>query len=243
MKLLTTLALCLLTFAPLARGEDPATRPSTRPANERKVIRISAPLEGSDTPLVVLVDVNDAPEAEAWAKASAEYAIKWYPALEKALASEGFTPSREFRLVFKPVDGVASTTGNVITINSDWIRKHPDDRGMVAHELVHVIQHYRRGEGWLTEGIADYLRYYVVEPGSKQAGFDAKRQTYKGGYQPAAAMLNWIEKTKGPGVISKLNQAMRKGKYSGELFKELTGGTPDEVWELFKATLKTKKAA
>src|SRR5947208_12991929 len=140
-------------------------------------------------------------------------------------------------MVIKHDKGVAYTGGTVITINYDYVSKHKDDLGMVAHELTHVIQKYRRGEGWITEGIADYVRYYVVEPGSKRAGFNAERQSYKGGYQPAAGMLAWLEKDK-PGTVSKLNAALRAGKYKEDFFKELTGGTPDEEWEKFKATKK-----
>jgi len=110
---------------------------------------------------------------------------------------------------------------------------------MVAHELVHVIQHYRgRGNpGWLIEGIADYLRYFVVEPGAKNARFNPDHTSYKRGYQPAAAMLNWLEQKKGPGIIARLNEVMREGKYKPGTFKKITGYEPDEAWNDFKASM------
>jgi hypothetical protein len=227
---------------PARAADAPATRPATdkAPAAERKLIKVTGVHADTKEPITVVIDVNDAPEHEAWAKEAATYAIKWYPTIERTLATDGFTPPREFRLVFKRMKGVAYTTGNVITVSAEYVSGHQDDRGMVAHELTHVIQRYRRGEGWLTEGIADYVRYYVVEPGTPRARFDPDRQQYKGGYQPAAGMLNWLETTKGPGVIAKLNAAQRAGKYTPEVFKEVAGGTPDEVWDVYRATLKTK---
>ena len=36
----------------------------------------------------------------------------------------------------------AGTTGDTIHVSADWIKKHPDDFGLVIHEMTHVIQHY-----------------------------------------------------------------------------------------------------
>jgi len=36
----------------------------------------------------------------------------------------------------------AVTSGATIQISVDWITKHPDDFGLVIHELTHVIQNY-----------------------------------------------------------------------------------------------------
>jgi hypothetical protein len=124
----------------------------------------------------------------------------------------------------------------VITINVDYLKNHQDDLGMVAHELVHVIQKYKRtppDSGWLTEGIADYVRYFVVEPGAKNARFDVNKSNYKRGYQPAAGLLHFAEQKK-PGTVAKLNQLLREGKFGKETFKEIVGSEPDELWEEFK---------
>jgi hypothetical protein len=238
-----TLGLCLIySAAALSEGQAtaPATRPSTKPATQpRTLIKVSQPAaDGVSEPLVVLLDVNDAPDLKDWALTAANYAIKWHPEIEKMLPSEGYTAPRRVTIVFRTMNGVAYTQGQTITISSAYAKKHQDDLGMVAHELTHVIQHYSRGDkpGWLVEGIADYIRYYKVEPGTKRAGFNPARG-YKGGYNPAAALLNWLEKEK-PGIVVKLNTMMREGTYSGEKFEALAGGTPDEVWEKFKDTLK-----
>ena len=216
----------------------PATRPASQPTTQPRVfLKVTAIEKGELEPLVMLLDVNDVPELRAWALKAADYAIKWHPEISKLLPTDGFKPPRQVTLVFKVMNGVAYTSGHTITISAAWVKKHPDDIGMVAHELTHVIQHYtsRKNPGWLVEGIADYIRYYVVEPKSKQSQFNPKNG-YKGGYQPAAALINWLEKEH-PGIVVKLNAMMRAGTYTAESFKDLAGGDPDEVWEKFKLTL------
>lgn len=215
-------------------------------ADDEKVFRIESKekidLGGKDRKAITVeVDVTEAPDAKDWARKAADYALEWYPKLCEALPSEGYEPPTDIRLEFKPMDGVAHASGSTVTISSKWIEKYPDDLGMVAHELVHVVQRYKRrgGPGWLTEGIADYVRYYVVEPGSKRAAFDRQKSNYRSGYQPAAGLLNWIEKKK-PGTVVKLNTALREGRYTDDLFKKLAGGNADELWDQFKADANAK---
>ena len=58
-------------------------------------------------------------------------------------------------------DGVAyadADTGK-ITISSNWITNKPEDTDLLTHELMHIVQSYpAESLGWLTEGIADYVR-------------------------------------------------------------------------------------
>ena len=239
------LVTCLLAFplTPVLQAAEPAKQPAgggdAKAPQTRELIQVSAK-DG----LTVLLDVNDVPEAKEWALKAADYAIKWYPELSKRLASEGYEPPKEVTLEFKHMRGVAHTRDRTITIAAKWIKDNPEDIGMVAHELVHVVQRYHRGgPGWLTEGIADYLRYYVVEPGVDRARFDPDRSSYKSGYQPAAGLLNYIE-TQKPGAVAKMNDLLRAGQWTDDSFKEIAGGTPDELWEQFKASqAKDKKAA
>jgi hypothetical protein len=224
-----------------AASPAPTTRPTATTKYTLELIRISAPLApDSKEQITAVVDVNDAPQFKEWGIKAANYALKWYPELAKNLASEGYTPPREFGIVIRDVKGVAYTSGKTITINVGYLKNHTDDLGMVAHELVHVIQQYhgRGNPGWLVEGVADYMRYFVVEPGAKNARFDPERSDYKRGYQPAAGLLNWIEKQKGPGIVAKLNEIMRTGKYKPDTFKDVTGYEPDEAWAAFKESVK-----
>jgi hypothetical protein len=140
------------------------------------------------------VDASDAPDVQEWADKARALCEKWYPIICEALASRDFKPPLEVKLVFKDEKkGIAYTTGARITVVADWIRKHPDDFGMVIHELCHVVQSYPKGVGWLTEGIADYIRNYKFEP--RPPGKVNSKSSYKEGYKTAAVFLAWIEKT------------------------------------------------
>jgi hypothetical protein len=232
--LVTSVLACVASATPVSAAED-------GPQVEVRTLTKVTAKPGADGAgrLSVLLDVHEAPAAKDWALDAAKYTLKWYPKLCELLASDGFEAPDQVTLLFKPMEGVAHTSGTTITISADWIRQHPDDVGMVAHELVHVVQSYgrTRAPGWLTEGIADYVRYYVVEPDSDRRHFDAGRMSYESGYQPAAGLLNWIEQ-RSPGTVAKLNALIRQRKYTPGAFEELAGGDPAALWDEFKASLK-----
>jgi hypothetical protein len=182
----------------------------------------------------ITVDASDAPDVQEWADKARDLCEKWYPIICEALASRDFKPPLEVKLVFKDEKkGIAYTTGARITVVADWIRKHPDDFGMVIHELCHVVQSYPKGVGWITEGIADYIRNYKFEP--RPPGKVNPKSSYKDGYKTAAVFLAWIEKTKDKDFIRKMNEALRTSKYKDELFKEWAGADVDELWKEFLA--------
>lgn len=182
----------------------------------------------------ILVEYGDVPDVKEWAEKARDLCEKWYPVICEALPSKDFTPPREVRLVFKDEKkGIAYTTGAKITVVADWIRKHPDDYGMVIHELTHVVQSYPKGVGWITEGIADYIRNYKYE--AKQPGKVNPKSSYKDGYKTAAVFLAWIEKAKDKDIVRKLNEALRTGTYKDDLFKEWAGADVDALWKDFLA--------
>lgn len=183
----------------------------------------------------VIVDTHDAPDLANWGKQAGLQCLDWLPILAALLPSDGFVPPREVTLLFDPAQkGVASTQGNRITIAADWVRQHPDDLGMVIHELTHVVQDYRgKGEGWLTEGIADYIRYWIYEPGTRKFEINRATSHYRQGYGTAAAFLDWMERTQAKGTVVKLNAASRKGQYREALFQEWFGKALPALWDEF----------
>jgi hypothetical protein len=189
----------------------------------------------------VQVDTSEVPDLAPWGAKAKELVLKWHPIIAEMLKSEGFTPNPDVKIVFKKeMKGVAYTSGNVITISGDWVKKRPDDYGMVVHELTHVLQVYprtKRKDGWLVEGIADYIRFFKYEPDTKLGAINPK-SSYHDGYRTAARFLAWIEKTKDKEIISKLNLALRKSEYKDELFKDATGTSLDDLWAEF---LKSEK--
>ena len=120
---------------------------------------------------------------------------------------------------------------------SGWIEKHPDDIGLTVHELAHVIQSYPPGgPGWITEGIADYVRWAIYEK-KPQAWFprpiDARKDGYLKSYRVAAGFFLWLETEKSPDIVKKMNTTMRKGKYSDSFFEKETGSSLPALWKMY----------
>ena len=146
-------------------------------------------------------DTSDAPDLKEWAKSAGKIAAEWYPKIDKILATEGFSPPKSVQIRFRQnFRGLAATTGATITIQPDWVRKHPDDfAGMVVHRvLTHVVQQYLRSlpplgrkPGWLVEGIADYIRIVKYEPKAPRPRLNPDRAKYTDAYKTTAIFLEF----------------------------------------------------
>lgn len=137
-------------------------------------------------------------------------------------------------------DGVAETGAGVARISPDWLKKHPEDIDVVTHEVMHIVQDYEHdGPGWLTEGIADYVRY-VYGVNNAAGGWtlpDYKpNQRYTDAYRVTARFLLWVEKNKNAHVVDKLDYAMRAGTYTPDLWVNLTGKSVDDLWTEYSQT-------
>ncbi len=110
--------------------------------------------------------------------------------------------------------------------------------GVLVHELTHVVENYGglerlRCDGlrsvycffrvrmdfdgdrwwWIKEGIADYVRYTqfsgTLEPKLEKIGEKQRTRGYRVGYRRAASfLLLWLERTKDPAIVRKLNAAV-----------------------------------
>lgn len=189
-----------------------------------------------------VVDTQDTPDLKDWGNKAGTLCVEWLPKIAALLASEGFTAPKEASLFFDPkMKGVAHATGSKITIAAEWVRAHPDDFGMVIHELTHVVQSYPPGAPvWLTEGIADYIRIVHYEPQAPRPKIDRLKGSYKDAYKTTAMFLEWIEKHHAPDFVTKMNALLRKGAYKDALWQEFTGKTVDELWTLYMQSLKTE---
>ena len=185
-------------------------------------------------PLTVELDASQVPHLSDWGEEARGLLVEWHPRFANLLPTEGFTPPNRVRLVLEKTDeGVAATSGAVITVSSHWIEKRPEDLGLAVHELVHVVQSYPPGsEWWVTEGIADYLRWAIYE-GKPQSWFARPRepQGYRRGYRDAAGFLLWLETGPSPGVVNRVNTALRRGEYSADLFTTADGRDLDGLWD------------
>lgn len=128
----------------------------------------------------------------------------------------------------------AHCSGDRLTISIDWMTKHPDDIGLLTHELTHAVQQYPKSDpGWLTEGIADYARHlYGPQP---QPGWElpkrlTDRQSYTNSYRVTARFLLWLDEAY-PGSVDKLHGRMQEQKFKLDDFKTATGKDVDTLWK------------
>lgn len=179
---------------------------------------------------------NDASFDPALKRRMVETFFKVYPIL-----ATDFNKNTDKEVVFHidtAYKGVAATGGGRIVYNPEWFVKHPGDIDVVTHEVMHIVQNYGSGAGpgWLTEGIADYVRYkYGVDnAGAKWSLTPFKPdQSYKNAYRITGRFLNWLEQNGHAGIVVKLDSAMRAHTYKDTIWKDLTGKSVDELWAIY----------
>jgi len=196
----------------------------------------------------ISIDTAAAPDLREWARTKlAPTLALWYPRIDELLDSDGFVAPIHVNMTFRPQPGVAETLGTEVSGNSDWFRKQLDGEavGAMVHELVHVVQQYGDREpetfpGWLTEGIADYVRFFVFEPNYHGADDiwlakqDLSKVRFDGAYRQTANFLDWVTRKYDPRIVEKLNAAARRGDYNEAIWKEWTGKSVGELGEEWK---------
>jgi hypothetical protein len=135
-------------------------------------------------------------------------------------------------------DGVAATDNGRVVFSTRYMTKHPNDIDVVTHEVMHIAQDYgdSDGPGWLTEGIADYVRneHGVANATANWKLPDFKAtQNYDNAYRVTARFLVWVEAKVKKGTVKKLDGIMRNHTYSDNTWKNLTGKTVDELWKAY----------
>lgn len=243
LSLLACLAICLPCLSlPQGQDEKRPTSPTTQTAS----------------PYQIEIDSSETPDLKAWADKELRPVVEeWYPRIVAALPSEGFTAPRSFTIKIDPnYKGIAACAGTHIMVSPVWIKQQNargpvnEAIGSVVHELVHVDQQYgqARGRGgripgWLTEGIADYIRWWKYEPASVRRPVapikrDGQPASYTDSYQTTAAFLEYVAKNHDHEIVVKLNAAGRTATYSPDLWTKYTGKSIDALWNEFVETLK-----
>jgi hypothetical protein len=194
------------------------------------------------------LDVTAAPDLLAWAESKLQPVVQeWYPKLVGLLPSPGFQAATNITLRFRDDLGgtPASAGGSRVNLNSDWFRRELEGEalGSVVHELVHVVQDYgrvrrstraTRTPGWLVEGIADYIRWFLFEPEKHGAEITARnlaQARYDASYRITGNFLNWVTQKYDPEIVGKLNAAAREGRYAESMWRERTGKELKELGE------------
>ena len=193
------------------------------------------------------IDTGAATDLTEWAgKQLAPVVTEWYPKIVELLPSDGYDAPTNVTIRFREgMGGVPASAGNrQINCNIEWFRKNlkGEARGSVVHEMVHVVQSYgrvRRADpgatrmpGWLTEGIPDYIRWFLYEPESRGAEItkrNIEKAKYDASYRVTGNFLNWVTLKHDKDLVRKLNAAAREGKYSPALWKEYAGKTVEEL--------------
>lgn len=162
--------------------------------------------------------------------------FKVYPALKKEYNPEA--ASIVSFVIDTAYKGVAATGGGRVVFNPEWFRKHPGDIDVVTHEVMHIVQNYGRsgGPGWLTEGIADYVRFKfgVDNPGANWSLTEFKpTQSYTNSYRITARFLEWLETHGHEGIVKKLDANLRAHTYTPEIWETETGKSLDELWTTY----------
>jgi hypothetical protein len=186
------------------------------------------------------VDFHQAPEDQAFADTCKRLLDDWYPRLSDQFDTPEAQPQRSVvRILFDLDKGVAhATTGadgiSEIHVCKSYAASHPDDTALIIHEVFHIVQGYNgvggHGNlGWLTEGLADYVRNRLFKPVVIRPNPDKAK--YTDAYTTTAAFLMWIEDKKKKGICFKLNAAMRiPDSPVLEIFKSETGQDIDSLW-------------
>jgi hypothetical protein len=208
----------------------------------------------------ITIDTSEAPDLTDWAQNElAPVVQEWYPKIVKMLPSEGYEAPKSVTISFSTrARGVAATGGTRIRCAASWFAGNlqGEAKGAVVHELVHVVQQFgrtRRSDpnatrtpGWLVEGMADYIRWFLYEPETRGAEISQRglsRARYDASYRVSGNFLNWVTETHDKEILRKLNAAAREGKYSEGLWKEYTGHTVQELGDAWKEDLEKKLAA
>ncbi len=193
----------------------------------------------------ITVDLSESPESEAWAEEAKKLAASWWPHLCQLLSTQEFTPPKSIKFMFrKKQDAPAYATRNEISFSVDWITKHPEDMGVVIHELTHLVQAYpanKADTGWLVEGIADYIRWWRFEPEALNHRINWDKASYKDGYGTAAWLLAWAGRRFSMGLVPALDSRLRKGEDPYPVLERVTGMTMDDLWKEFRAANEGKK--
>jgi hypothetical protein len=232
--------LCLALSAP-ASAQAPAPPPAVPTGDAlKKLVRLSSGTATVRAPKIV-TDTAAAPDLAEWANYAATLMTEWYPVVWGLLGTEGQTPATEIKVTFQlKQDAPAYATGGGIFVSVPWVRSHPDDFGMMIHEMTHLIQSYPGRKptdtgdapGWLVEGVADYVRWWRYEPEAPRPRLTAKNK-YTDSYRVTAFFLAYLTQKYDRALVQKLDRALRTRSYTPAFFEQATGKNLDDLWAEF----------
>ena len=140
----------------------------------------------------------------------------------------------------------AYCSGDTITVSVEWLTTHPEDLGMLTHELTHAVQAYPKGDpGWFTEGLADYARKLYGpkdQPGWALPERLTSKNSYRDSYRVTGRFFEWLD-GKYPEALDKLHRRMQSGEFIVEDFERVMGVPLDTLWDQCVQDLQDPKAS
>jgi hypothetical protein len=123
---------------------------------------------------------------------------KWYPKIVTYFGSQANAPTTITLDTDPSFGGAYVLNGNQLTIGVPFLDSHLNDpdQAIAIHEVTHVATSGIDGAfnpSWVTEGFADYVRYWVYS--SNMAIADPHTFTYLHGYEHAGYLFNYISTT------------------------------------------------
>ena len=196
----------------------------------------------------ITIDTSETPDLTEWVRNELVPVVQqWYPRIVELLPSDGFEAPSSLRIVFRArMQGVAAAAGTNIYCGAGWFRQNlsGEAKGAVVHELVHVVQQYDRARrsrsdaaptpGWVVEGIADYIRWYLYEPETRGAEITRRalpQVRYDGNYRVSANFIDWVTRNGDAELVRHLNAAARQGTYRDTLWHDRTGKSLQQLGE------------
>jgi predicted alpha-1,2-mannosidase len=161
-----------------------------------------------------------------------------YPKLFNKYNSE--SPKEVLFFIDDKYTGVAEASGNRVRFNPAFFNKNLEDLDAITHELMHLVQQYGYSNcpGWVTEGIADYVRA-IYGINNVKGGWTMPdvlpTHSYNNSYRITARFFIWITQNYKSDFITTLDGMIRQKKYSENTWKELTGKSVEELWKDYVA--------
>ncbi|MES2706812.1 MAG: basic secretory protein-like protein [Verrucomicrobiota bacterium] len=201
-----------------------------------------------------VVDSTKSPDLREWFGLKVVPEVKiWYPKIVEMIAVPGFASPTTFSLrlqegtIIPGNRGIpAYASGGNIVVSSEFLRSQQKGEavGCVIHEIVHIAQSsdWPRGRRrnvptWVTEGVADYIRWFLFEPESNGAAIRSPdRAKYNASYRVTANFFDWVVRNHVKDLAQKLNATSSTG-YNDGLWKEWTGKTVEELEADWKKSL------
>jgi hypothetical protein len=233
----TALVFSFLSYAAAAQIDSAFYNKNYPAVISNKALQVTYPILSIDTitkKKYTLVFVNRSPDfADSTKQKLINTFFEVYPKEVKAYNKNSM---KKVVFTIEPgYNGVAAAHNGRIFFSPAWFVKNPQDIDVVTHECMHIVQSYGGGSGpgWITEGIADYVRHKmgVNNEGSnwKLPEYSAK-QNFTNAYRVTARFFVWIEKNYDKKFVRKLDKAMREKSYTANFAKEHTGKTFEELW-------------